>query len=92
LFPEPLAFNATQTLLIVKCSTNIKTKLIIFMAVKLNRMKKLLLLLFTLSTIFQLNLIAQGTKVQFLEKEKGYITKDGCKVRVKYYYGLSENH
>jgi hypothetical protein len=39
-----------------------------------------------------LGIFAQNNQVEFLEKEKGFITKDGCKILVKRYYGLSENH
>jgi hypothetical protein len=53
-------------------------------------MKKLHLLLFVIFTTLSSNLFAQNNQVQFLEKEKGFSTKDSCKIVVKQYYGLSE--
>jgi hypothetical protein len=41
-------------------------------------------------TFFGYDIFAQNNQVQFLEKEKGFVTKDGCKILVKQYYGLSE--
>lgn len=55
-------------------------------------MKLSLTLLFTLLSLSAAQCFAQTENAQFLEKEKGFITKDGSKVLVKKYYGLSENH
>jgi hypothetical protein len=54
-------------------------------------MKTLNFLLIILFSTICSGLLAQDNQVQFSEKEKGFITKDGCKVLVKHYYGLSEN-
>ena len=55
-------------------------------------MKLSVTLLFTLLTFSALQSFAQADSLKFQEKEKGFITKDGCKILVKQYYGLSENH
>ena len=54
-------------------------------------MKLSLAFLLTLLSFSVLQSFAQADSVNFLKKEKGFITKDGCKVLVKQYYGLSEN-
>ncbi len=54
-------------------------------------MKLSITLLITLLSFSVLPSLAQTDSLKFQEKEKGFITKDGCKVLVKQYYGLSEN-
>lgn len=55
-------------------------------------MKLSVTLFFTLLSFSALQALAQADTLKFQEKEKGFITTDGCKVLVKKYYGLSENH
>jgi len=52
-------------------------------------MKLSVTILFTLLTFSSLQSFAQADSVKFQEKEKGFITKDGCKILVKQYYGWS---
>ena len=54
-------------------------------------MKSSITLLITLLSFSVLPSLAQTDSLKFQEKEKGFITKDGCKILVKQYYGLSEN-
>ncbi|MEN9291769.1 MAG: hypothetical protein RLZZ357_1613 [Bacteroidota bacterium] len=55
-------------------------------------MKLSVTLFFTLLSFSALQAFAQADTLKFQEKEKGFITKDGCKILVKQYYGLSESN
>jgi hypothetical protein len=54
-------------------------------------MKLSVTLFFTFLSFSALQAFAQAAALKFQEKEKGFITKDGCKILVKRYYGLSES-
>lgn len=58
----------------------------------ITHMKLSVTLLLTLLSSSVLPYLAQTDSLKFQEKEKGFITKDGCKILVEQYYGLSESN